>query len=96
MYWLLKKKLWAERTPLYTSPIMQRLNFLYDQLVFFENTDSMRVWPIHMSPDEVDAWYELYFEWKLPTAHIKNEEILDYFTDEFSETKKLLSVFYFE
>jgi hypothetical protein len=90
MYWLLKKKLWAERTPLYNSPIIQHLNFLYDELVFFENTDSMRVWPIQMSPDEVDAWYEFYFEGKLPYAHVETNTLVAYMSGWLSQSKQLL------
>jgi hypothetical protein len=78
MYRLLKKKLGAERTPLYDSPTIQQLNFLYDELVFFQNTDTMQLGPVRMSPAEVDARYALYFEGKLPTAHIEQAELVTY------------------
>lgn len=89
LYWLLRKKIGDERKPLLGSPTMQQLTFLYDKLVFFKDTPMMDIWPIHMSPDEVDAWFELYFEGKLPTEYTTTNDVVTYLTSWIDETKKL-------
>lgn len=90
MYRLLKKKLWEERAPLSSSPTIQHLNFLYDELILPWDADILQLWPVSLPIDEIDTRYELYFEGKLPYTYISTPDVVSYLSGGFTQLGGLL------
>ncbi len=89
LYWLFFKKVGPQRTPLYELSTTKNIQSLYDNLAFSKESATVSVWPIDMQISEVEAWYDFYFEGKLPESHGENEYIVDYVRNWVRKTKTL-------